>query len=282
MPPLAPIQLSEREDISQRTQETFRGPEFGEELARSRSLSERFPEQIMDFLSPLLIPQRRATDRGRENLIDTFRRTGGLKSSSAGQRFTEFERDASLNEMLALTKGAQSFFAPLAALQQNRLAVSGAPLSRSQATGKGTGATFGFTPTDQMALQELRGEQALDLLGQGQQYSQQQQQTAANADRGQDTRDWLRGVGKYAPQPTAPQPFAPAPAPAPAAPAAPSLAPPSYGGGGGGGGGGVYFDPATGMAQSTSQAGFSIAGQGLQPGYTQDPNNPQISYSPWV
>ena len=134
----APVLTSEE----QRTQETFRGPEFSEELARSRDLSQNFPEQILDFLGPLLIPQQRASARGRRNLQDVFRRTGGLKSSFAGRRFEEFERDASLNEILGLTQGAKSFFAPLAALQQNRLAVAGSPLSRSQGTRSG----FGFPP----------------------------------------------------------------------------------------------------------------------------------------
>ena len=156
----------------QSTAETFRGPEFQEELAGSRGLSQNFPSEILNFLAPLSQRFRELEGTRRDNLTDQFRRTGGLKSSSAGRRFTEFERDSGLNEILGQVAGAQSFFGPLAALQQNRLAVAGTPLSRSQSsnrsassgsssgtssgsatgsstgssTGSGANAGFGFPP----------------------------------------------------------------------------------------------------------------------------------------
>ena len=120
----------------QSTAETFRGPEFQEELAGSRNLSQNFPSEILNFLAPLSQRFRELEGTRRDNLTDQFRRTGGLKSSSAGRRFTEFERDSGLNEILGQVAGAQSFFGPLAALQQNRLAVAGTPLSRSQSSNR--------------------------------------------------------------------------------------------------------------------------------------------------
>ncbi len=129
----------------QATAETFRGPEFQEELAGSRNLSQNFPTDILSFLAPLSERFRELEGTRRDNLVDTFRRTGGLKSSSAGRRFTEFERDSGLNEILGQVAGARSFFGPLAALQQNRLAVAGTPLSRSQSSNRSlsTGSSSG-------------------------------------------------------------------------------------------------------------------------------------------
>ena len=136
--------VSQQEALSegQATSETFRGPEFQEELARSRGLSENFPTDILQFLAPLSERFKQLEGSRRENLIDTFRRTGGLKSSSAGRRFTEFERDSGLNEILGQVSAAQSFFNPLAALQQNRLAVAGTPLSRSQSSNRSLSSGF--------------------------------------------------------------------------------------------------------------------------------------------
>ena len=130
--------IAENQAVSegQATAETFRGPEFQEELAGSRNLSQNFPTDILSFLAPLSERFRELEGTRRDNLVDTFRRTGGLKSSSAGRRFTEFERDSGLNEILGQVSAAQSFFNPLAALQQNRLAVAGTPLSRSQSSNR--------------------------------------------------------------------------------------------------------------------------------------------------
>lgn len=239
----APVLTSERADESQRTQETFRGDEFGEELARSRSLSENFPEQILDFLTPLLVPQQRASARGRENLIDTFRRTGGLKSSFAGQRFKDFERDASLNEILGITKGAQSFFGPLAALQQNRLAVAGAPLSRSRSTSSGSGRSFGFPPIPnpiQILPSRIDGPSPSTAGGRprlGSGIIQGGRNVNADIDN-------LIG--------SSPDLFGPGPS------FSPTLSAPVSSGGGGGGG--IFFNPATGLAESTPQPGFNVRG----------------------
>ena len=149
------LQSSQQQGVNQATAEgqstaeTFRGPEFQEELTGSRNLSQNFPEEILQFLAPLSQRFRQLEGTRRDNLVDTFRRTGGLKSSSAGRRFTEFERDSGLNELLAQGQAASSFFGPLAALQQNRLAVAGTPLSRSasrnrsQSTGSSAGSSAG-------------------------------------------------------------------------------------------------------------------------------------------
>lgn len=249
MPPFAPVQLSEQQNESQQTSETFRGPEFGEELARSRDLSQNFPSEILQFLAPLLAPFQRSSARGRENLQDVFRRSGGSKSSFAGQRFSEFERDASLNEILGLTKGAQSFFGPLAALQQNRLAVAGSPLSRSQGSTSGSSRSFGFPPESPQDRAIAAGNLA---------------QQQADIARRQGTIDFLRPSGgggsgsSGVSQSPSPTPF-PTPAPAPTE-VGTSFLDPAQVGSGGGGGGGIFFDPATGLAQSTPQAGFNVAG----------------------
>jgi len=169
--PLAPLQTSTNQRTAQATGGTFRGPEFAQELANSRNLSENFPEQIQQFLGPLQQQFRRTTDRSREDLIDVTRRTGGGRSSFAQQGFREFERDAALNEQIATGRAAQSFFGPLAALQASRLSTTGAPLSESQSSSSGEASSFGFDPSivqgqrgDQaIALQELRGEQSTGL-----------------------------------------------------------------------------------------------------------------------
>ncbi len=147
-------------DQSQSSSESFRGPQFEQELANSRNLSANFPEQIIQFLAPLLIPQQRATDRARSNLQDTFRTTGGSKSSFAGQRFKEFETDAALNEILGITEGAKAFFQPLANLQNNRLSVAGTPLNRASGSSSGTREAFAGDPG---FLQEGRLSAAGDL-----------------------------------------------------------------------------------------------------------------------
>lgn len=244
--------LREESREDQRQSETFRGPEFADELARSRSLSENFPEQILDFLAPLSIPAQRASARGRRNLQDVFRRTGGSKSSFAGRRFEEFERDASLNEILGQVAGAKSFFAPLAALQQNRLAVAGSPLSRSSGSGRGSSTSrstgFGFAPPP-----DLRGAAALTTASSA---SKQAAIDRFNAPIGggarQPSTDPLDAFGPSFFEATGRTGFArgtlPGPAPASIAPSLVSSPSPS----GGGGGGNIFFDPATGLAQSTS------------------------------
>ena len=250
----APVLTSERQDTGQTQQqsETFRGPEFGEELARSRNLSENFPSEILDFLGPLLIPQQRASARGRENLIDTFRRTGGLKSSFAGQRFKDFERDASLNEIIGLTQGAKSFFAPLAALQQNRLAVAGSPLSRSSGSSinQGSSRSFGFPPppeTDPLALLNrqadiTRRQGTIDFLRPG----------GASGGGAPPLEASGGGGGTFVPSAVDQTTGLPR--------GSTSFLDPASVSSGGGGGGGIFFDPATGGTVNSPQPGFNVQG----------------------
>lgn len=144
---------------------TFRGPEFQQELARSVDLGENFDERILDFLAPLQEFETRQAGRGLERLRDQFRLTGGSKSSFAGQQASRFLTDLNLNQQIARGNTAAKFFGPLAALQQNRLAVAGAPLSESQSetVSSGTGTDFGFDPRQGNADAGIRAANAADL-----------------------------------------------------------------------------------------------------------------------
>ena len=145
----APVQLSEREGQSQ--QETFRGPEFQEELESSRRLSADPLQGILDAIQPLETLREGDLQRSSRNLRDQFRLTGGRKSSSFGRRAGELAGQFQTRNAAARSSDIARFLGPLLQAQQGRLSVAGQPLSRG--SGSSRSSTFGF---DEAALQRER------------------------------------------------------------------------------------------------------------------------------